>query len=70
MQKVRRVLLSHMPSDPPEKTKRDDEAQGREKKTAADDTDKVQPSEEKIPEGHGNLRRREDWFQKRTGQTP
>lgn len=32
-----------------------------------DANDEVQPASEKIPEGEGNLRRRADWFQKRTG---
>ena len=69
MQKVVRVLVSIMPSDPPEKTKRDDEAQPREDKTPNDDKDKIQPADKKTPEGEGNLRRRAEWFQKRTGQT-
>jgi len=57
-----------MPSDPPEKTKREDEAHAREKD--AEDISPVQPAAEKIPEGGSeNLRRRADWFQKRTGGT-
>jgi hypothetical protein len=70
MQKVIRMLISTMPSDPPEKKKDDNESQPRDEKAPADDQDAVQPSREKVPEGHGNLRRREDWFQKRSGQTP
>jgi hypothetical protein len=59
-----------MPSDPPEKTKREDEARARKKNSETNDDHAVQSSREKIPEGPGNLRRRADWFQKRTGQTP
>ena len=69
MQKIRRMLVSIMPSDSPEKTKRDDEAGAREKNRDAEDKDTLKPSQEKIPEGPDNLRRREDWFQKRTGGT-
>ena len=72
MQKVARVLVSIMPSDPPEKTKPEDEARARERKNSeTEETGAVRPSSEKIPEGGSdNLRRRADWFQKRTGQTP
>ena len=56
-----------MPSDPPEKPKPDDEAQAREKSDQREKKDELQPSREKIPEGEGNLRRRAEWFQKRTG---
>jgi hypothetical protein len=70
MQKVACMLVSIMPSDPPEKTKRDDEARAREKDSETEETGAVRPSSEKIPEGPDNLRRRADWFQKRTGQTP
>jgi hypothetical protein len=56
-----------MPSDPPEKPKPDDEA--REKSNEREKNDELQPSREKIPEGQGNLRRRANWFQKRTGGT-
>jgi len=59
-----------MPSDPPEKTKREDEARARGKTSETDENESVRPSGEKIPEGGDNLRRRADWFQKRTGQTP
>jgi len=59
-----------MPSESPEKNKRDDEARSKDEKTPKDDKDSLQPSQEKIPEGSGNLRRRADWFQKRSGQTP
>ena len=59
-----------MPSESPEKKKRDDEAPSREEKTRKDDKGSLQPSQEKIPEGPGNLRRRAEWFQKRSGQTP
>ena len=69
MQKVVRVLVSIMPSDPPEKTKPEDEAHAREKSDKTEETGAVQPSSEKVPEGPDNLRRRADWFQKRTGQT-
>jgi hypothetical protein len=58
-----------MPSDPPEKSKPDDEAWAREKSKEREKKDVLQPSREKIPEGKGNLRRRADWFQKRTGGT-
>jgi hypothetical protein len=71
MQKVACVLVSIMPSDPPEKTKREDEASAREKDSETEENGAVRPASEKIPEGGSdNLRRRADWFQKRTGQTP
>jgi hypothetical protein len=70
MQKVACMLVSVMPSDPPEKTKPEDEARAREKDSETEKTGAVRPSSEKIPEGPDNLRRRADWFQKRTGQTP
>jgi hypothetical protein len=71
MQKVACVLISVMPSDAPEKTKPEDEARAREKDSETKETGAVRPSSEKIPEGGSdNLRRRADWFQKRTGQTP
>jgi hypothetical protein len=58
-----------MPSDPPEKPKPEDEARAREKDS--EENGAVRPASEKIPEGGSdNLRRRADWFQKRTGQTP
>jgi len=41
----------------------------REKSNEREKNDVLQPSREKIPEGEGNLRRRADWFQKRTGGT-
>lgn len=63
------MLLCRMPSDPPEKPKSDDEAQGREKSNEHEKKDELQPSREKIPEGEGNLRKRADWFRKRTGGT-
>jgi hypothetical protein len=63
------MLLCLMPFDPPEKPKPDDKARAREKSTEREEKDVVQPSREKIPEGEGNLRRRADWFQKRTGGT-
>jgi hypothetical protein len=58
-----------MPAEP-DKAKPDDEARAREKSSDADDKDAIRPATEKIPESEGNLRRRADWFQKRTGQTP
>jgi len=61
------MLLCLMPSDPPERPKPDDEARAREKSGEREENDELQPSREKIPEGEGNLRRRADWFQKRTG---
>ena len=63
------MLSSAMPSDPPEKTKRDDEARARQKSSETEEKDALKPTVEKIPEGEGNLRRRADWFQKRTGGT-
>jgi hypothetical protein len=57
-----------MPSDQPEKSRRDDETDPTEDKAQAGDKDKVRPAEEKIGEGAGNLRRRADWFLKRSGQ--
>jgi hypothetical protein len=59
-----------MPSDPSEKTRRDDEARARQKGSDAEEKDSLKPAVEKVPEGEGNLRRRADWFQKRTGGTP
>ena len=61
------MLLFRMPSDPPEKAKSQDEAGAREKSSDSEKKDAVQPSREKVPEGPDNLRRRADWFQKRTG---
>ena len=61
------MLLCFMPPDPPERPKLDDEARAREKSGEREENDELQPSREKIPEGEGNLRRRADWFQKRTG---
>jgi hypothetical protein len=70
MQKVTPMLSSIMPSDPPEKPKRDDEARAREKDSETEENGSVRPASEKIPEGGSdNLRRRADWFQKRTGGT-
>ena len=66
---LRGVLRFGMPSDPPEKAKPEDEARAREKDNEPEDKDALQPSPEKIPESEGNLRRRADWFQKRTGGT-
>ena len=66
---LRGVLRFGMPSDPPEKAKPDDQASAHEKNGEREDKDALQPSPEKIPEGEGNLRRRADWFQKRTGGT-
>jgi hypothetical protein len=56
-------------SDSPEKTKRDVEARARQKNSEADEKGALKPAVEKVPEGEGNLRRRADWFQKRTGGT-
>jgi hypothetical protein len=63
------MLLCLMPSDPPKEPKPDDEARAREKSNEREKNNVLQPSREKIPEGEGNLRRRADWFQKRTGGT-
>ena len=62
------VLPWRMPPDP-EKPKSDEEARAREKSKKREKNDELQPSREKIPEGEGNLRKRADWFQKRTGGT-
>ncbi len=71
MQKVPCMLISIMPSDSSEKPKREDEASAREKDPEGEEKGAVRPASEKIPEGGSdNLRRRADWFQKRTGQTP
>jgi hypothetical protein len=59
-----------MPSETPENNKSEGEGRSREDKTRKDDKESLQPSPEKVPEGHGNLRRRAEWFQKRSGQTP
>jgi hypothetical protein len=62
------MLTLIMASESSDKKKPEDEARAREKESEPNDA--VQPAREKIPEGEGNLRRRADWFQKRTGQTP
>jgi hypothetical protein len=64
------MLYSVMPSDSESKAKREDEGRAREKGSESKEKAPVQPSREKIGEGPDNLRRRADWFQKRTGQTP
>lgn len=69
MRKRRRMLGSGMPSDPSEKPKPEDEARAREKESESEEKDSVQPARSKIREGADNLRRRADWFQKRTGGT-
>lgn len=69
MQKLPRMLSSGMPTDQPETPKRDDEADSRKDKAGADEKDVVRPADNKIPEGDDNLRRRADWFQKRSGQS-
>lgn len=58
-----------MASDPPDKKNPNDEASAREKTGEGDENEALQPAAEKIPEGEGNLRRRGDWYQKRTGGT-
>lgn len=63
------MVSSDMPSDPPEKKKHDDEARARQKSSEAEEKGTLKPAVEKVPEGEGNLRRRADWFQKRTGGT-
>jgi len=68
MQMPLAMLLCLMPSYPEERPKPDDEAREREKNNECEN-DELQPSRKKIPEGEGNLRRRADWFQKRTGGT-
>lgn len=71
MQKVACMLVCIMPSDPPEKPKPEDEAGAREKDNETEEHGALRPPSEKIPEGGSdNLRRRADWFQKRTGGTP
>lgn len=69
MRKLQRMLGSIMPSDPSEKTKPEDEARAREKEDQSEEKDSVQPTRSKIREGADNLRRRAEWFQKRTGGT-
>jgi hypothetical protein len=68
MHMPRAMLVCLMAGDPPEKSKPDNDAREREKNECEKDDD-LQPSREKIPEGEGNLRRRADWFRKRTGGT-
>ena len=63
------VLMLDSPVAESEKTKPEDEARARKKESETEETDAVRPSSEKIPEGADNLRRRADWFQKRTGKT-
>jgi hypothetical protein len=69
MRKLGRMLGSSMASDPSKETKPEDEARARGKTSESDGKDSVQPSREKVSEGPDNLRRRADWFQKRTGGT-
>jgi hypothetical protein len=64
------MLSFVMPSDSESKAKREDEGRAREKSSESKEKDPVQPSRERIGEGPDNLRRRGDWFQKRTGQSP
>ena len=52
-----------------DKKKRDDEVRARGKNDDAQEKDAIGPTPDKVPEGEGNLRRRADWFQKRTGGT-
>jgi hypothetical protein len=56
-----------MASDAPDKDKTDDEARAPQKESAGKDDAALERTREKVPEGEGNLRRRADWFQKRTG---
>jgi len=56
-----------MASDESKKDKPDANGRARDKRSPDQDADSLEPSREKIPEGEGNLRRRADWFQKRTG---
>ena len=64
------MLQSIMPSNSENKASREDEARARQKEDRTGEKDALKPTVEKIPEGEGNLRRRADWFQKRTGGTP
>ncbi|MEO6969985.1 MAG: hypothetical protein ABI217_03715 [Chthoniobacterales bacterium] len=59
-----------MPTDPNEKSKCKEEADEREKETPPSDKKIVPPAGAPIGEGDDNLRRRADWFQKRTGGKP
>ena len=56
-----------MASETPDKPNPNDEARAREKSGERDENEALQSAREKIPEGEGNLRRRADWFQKRSG---
>ena len=58
-----------MASDTPNKEKPTDEAGASKKSGESDENEALQSAREKVPEGEGNLRRRADWFQKRTGGT-
>ena len=64
------MLQSIMPSNSENKASREDEARARQKEDRTGEKDALKPTVEKIPEGEGNLRRRAEWFQKRTGGTP
>lgn len=66
MQMLLAMLVCLVPCDPPKKSKSDDEARKPEK-NECEENEQLQPSREKKPEGEGHLRRRADWFQKRTG---
>jgi len=57
-----------MPTDQSKKPKPNTGADC-EDKAHAGDKDAVRPVGQKIPEGKDNLRRRADWFQKRSGQS-
>jgi hypothetical protein len=45
------MLIFLMPSDPPEKSKTEDEARARKKNSETEERDAVRPSREKIREG-------------------
>ena len=63
------MLGSGMPSDESGNPTRDNQADSPKDKKDASDKNAVGPVDKKIPEGPDNLRRRADWFQKRSGQT-
>jgi hypothetical protein len=58
-----------MASDAPDKDKPDDDMRACQKESEGKEDAALERSREKIPEGEGNLRRRADWFQKRTGRS-
>ncbi len=56
-----------MATEPSGKTKREKNVRPLDEEARPCAENVVQPADDKIPEGPGNLRRRAEWFQKRSG---